>query len=237
MIRTLRPTGAGARSQLTAVGDTPNWNCVEETSSDSDTTYVESVTDGAGTILVKIDSHATADLPTGLLGAISRVSVFMVAKYYQIAPGYAKITPQVRVGTVWYGGTQTSMTGSYATYSKGWTTNPATAAAWLLAAVNAAQIAYTTELLDDGLGTQTAARVTQAYMEVEHVRVFQPTAAASMAMGGPQTAFYHPGPPEQPPKLSAKLKLANNQSVACGLSTHASFKRDLLDANAISGDF
>lgn len=41
IVGVLRPNGAGSFSDLTPVGDTPNWKCVDEVTHDDDTTYVK----------------------------------------------------------------------------------------------------------------------------------------------------------------------------------------------------
>jgi hypothetical protein len=240
MIRTLRPSAAGASAQCAKVGDTANWKCVDESSSDGDTTHVADVTAGDGTEVILTDSYAMQDLPTGLLGAISKVRVFLVAKYNQLSPGHAKIRPQIRIGSTYYLGTEIDLTGSYASTVKEWTTSPATAAAFTVAEINASQGAQRLRALDDGTGTPTEVRSTQLYMEVEHVRVFQPTAAASMAMGGPQAAFYHPGPPAlpaPPAKLSAALPFRQSGTgAACG-SAQASIAQSFRQSGSVSASF
>ena len=41
---TLRPNASGDSTELTPVGDSPNYKCVDDTSSDGDTTYVATTT-------------------------------------------------------------------------------------------------------------------------------------------------------------------------------------------------
>jgi len=221
MIRTLRPSGAGASAQCSRTGDSANWRCVDEAVSDGDVTFVWAATAAEGSEIFPIDSYAMENLPAGLLGAIREVRVFLLAKYQVNAGGHARITPRIRLGSTYYNGAQADMSGTYGLFSKAWTTRPSDSAAWTPTDVDGAQGSHNMALLDDGIAGFTEGRVTQVYLEVEHVRVFQP-AAPSMAMAVPQPTFRKPGPPAAPPKLSAAVPLTQSGSGAVRKSGGAS---------------
>src|SRR5205823_1781537 len=69
----LRPNGAGSTTQWTPVGCTPNWQCVDEATSDGETTRVESSTIG------NVDMYAIQDIaPNG--GTVVSVTISAVAR-------------------------------------------------------------------------------------------------------------------------------------------------------------
>lgn len=74
---TLRPNAVGDNSELTPVGDTPNWKCVDEATSDGDTTYVRSsITDELFYLdLYNIDASA---IPAG--STINSVTVYAMIR-------------------------------------------------------------------------------------------------------------------------------------------------------------
>lgn len=151
----LRPNGAGSSTQWTPSGCAQNWLCVSETTSDGDTTRVQSSTPG------NVDQYALQDL-TQTLGTVVSVTVTAVARYYAVG---CQFDPTLCYGDIklnvnGYSGGTKALGGGYQTFSDTWTTNPATGQPWTIAQVNALQAGV--ELVDVG----NVARVTQVYVSV-----------------------------------------------------------------------
>jgi hypothetical protein len=212
MIRTLKPTGRGALFQLTPAGAASNWDCVDDNPHNGDTDYVHITTSGTMSEVIQADSHIAEDLPAGLLGVISRVTVKLVARYVTLSAGHAKATPRVRLGTTLYSGTEVDLTGSYVEYVKDWTTRPSDGQPWTVSDVNGAQPGYLGRALDNG--APTVIRFTQALLIVEHERIFGPTSSIDLLLVLDTPEFDHPGPGGAPPKLSAQLPFTQTGSGA-----------------------
>jgi len=86
---TLRPNGAGTTTQLTPVGDTPNWECVDEETADDDTTYVKNTE-----ATWKTDTYAMQNHSVGS-GDIEQVIVYVRAK----DPQYARPDSDISTGS------------------------------------------------------------------------------------------------------------------------------------------
>jgi RHS repeat-associated protein len=186
----LRPNSAGSSSQWTPVGCTQNWQCVDETTSDGDTTRVESSTLGA------VDGYALQDL-TQTSGTILSVSVTAVARFYAL---HCNIDPTLCYGSIklqvnGYSGTTRSLISSYQSIGETWTTNPATGQPWTISQVNALQAGV--QLVDVG----NVARVTQVYVSVVIVdrttytyangATGMDTLTSLSANGGAATSFFY----------------------------------------------
>ena len=146
---TLRPNGVGNQNQgWTAAGDTNQWECVDEESSDSDTTYVNS-TNYSSTCRTQfaLPSHTTE------VGVIEKVTVYAIAKRSTAT----NLHINIRTHSTDYESSGDSLTTSYASYNNEWSTNPNTSAAWTWAEIDAVELGVR-------VGTYTPnARVTQVY--------------------------------------------------------------------------
>jgi len=106
---TLKPNGAGTYSQWTAVGDTPNWKCVDEgVVPDGDVTYVKSTAGG------NIDSYAFED--TTKTGTILRVTVYFYGKCINMSTTlnrFDQVQILIKVGAAETFSSAVSLSGSY----------------------------------------------------------------------------------------------------------------------------
>jgi RHS repeat-associated protein len=151
----LRPNGAGSSAQWTPVGCTPNWQCVDESTSDGDTTRVETSTPGA------VDSYALQDLAPASATIVS-VTVTAIARDYALG---CNQDPTLCGGDIalqvnGYTGTTQHVGYGYAPKGQTWTTNPATGKAWMMADVNALEAGI------ENVYLSAATRVTQVYVVV-----------------------------------------------------------------------
>jgi hypothetical protein len=130
-VATLFPTAAGNSTQLTSSSGGANWTNVDE-SPRSDADYNFSATVG------QKDTYACADLP-GTITDVYAVQEIGVA--LKSDAGAASMRPILRSGGTDYAGTTVAL-GTTATLIPGAirTTDPATAATWTVANVNAVQV-------------------------------------------------------------------------------------------------
>jgi len=153
---TIRPNAAGDLTQWTAVGDTANYLCVDEATSDEDTTYVSCTVQNKED-LYNLENHTTQT------GAISNVRVYIRAKL--TAAGDDQITIEVKTGGTTYAGTTVSPTTTYADYYSDWAQNPQTASAWTWAQIDALQAGFKSVKVG---AVFTGERVTQLYVIVTY---------------------------------------------------------------------
>ncbi|TMA03914.1 MAG: hypothetical protein E6J94_10290, partial [Methanobacteriota archaeon] len=128
----LRPNGAGSTPQWTPVGCTPNWQCVDEATSDGETTRVESSTIG------NVDMYAIQDIaPNG--GTVVSVTISAVARADNTGCIHDPTCGggEIKLRANGYSGSSRSLPSQYRSLSDTWTTNPATGQAWTFAEVNA----------------------------------------------------------------------------------------------------
>lgn len=184
MITTLRPNGRGAVSQHARVGGSTNWGCVSEASADNDTSYIGKTSSLSGPTLA-LDSWEIED-PSGQRGAIASVALTLVARYVT-STLQTDLTPLLRIGSTFYVGSTSPLTGAYASYVETWATNPATGLAWAWADLTALQVGAQSELDDDGI-TASEIRITQAYLAVTHAKAFSP-GRGSIVLTGFQPGF------------------------------------------------
>lgn len=147
-VEILRPIGLGFSSNLTNVNCANNWQCVDESTSDGDGTYVSG--SGAGW---NIDLYDTQDHSAGS-GTIDSIIVYVKAKGNG---GGMKARTAIRSGGSNYTGFQYNTTGSYVDYSTSYLTNPATFAAWTWTDIDNLEI---------GADLKKVAFCTQAWVEV-----------------------------------------------------------------------
>jgi len=128
---TLRPNAAG-----TITGWTPsagaNFECVDEVTSDNDTTYVSTTGNNIH------DSYNLQDHVVGS-GTISNVRVYARAKSLTAGKNL-RIT--VVIGGTEYEGADIVLTDAYADYYEDWVQNPETLAAWTWADIDALEAGF-----------------------------------------------------------------------------------------------
>jgi len=151
---TLRPNTAGEETNLTPIGATNNWECVDEDPSDGDITYVEG--DGG---IYETDLYNLDD--TSLSGAIRSVTIYVNCKGTKEGVG-ARTT--IKTNGVVDDGTPETLTTGYVDYSTVYTTNPQSENPWTWDEINALQA---------GVGLQkptggAVSRCTQVWVDVEY---------------------------------------------------------------------
>ena len=152
---TLRPIGTGTKTQLAANGCTSNWECVDDVTADDDNTYVKS----SGTSYTT-DTYLTGD-PVDTSCTITSVTVYIRARRF-VKDAYAKLA--LRTHSTEYMGSEETLTGSFAEYSKQWTTNPNTGATWTWTEIKDMEIGVS---LRSTKATHPA-RCTQVWVVVEY---------------------------------------------------------------------
>lgn len=156
---TLRPNGAGALTQNSPAGDTPNWKCVDEAVQDGDATYVYSPFGQ----YYRYDLYELEDLPAAV--PISKVTI--CAYIRSGAPPqfalYASLI--IRTHDTNYGMGSVWPPENYVLYTWVHTTNPFTGLAWTKEEVDALQVGPA--LYYDNWPT-TSTRCTQVYVEVDY---------------------------------------------------------------------
>jgi len=153
---TLRPSAPGTVNELVATNCPANWQCVDESTSDGDDTYVES----SGTV-----SHADLyriAVPADTSCTITSVTVHVLARQ-RIKTAYAKAVLQTYATT--YEGPEETLSDTYVDYNVQWTSNPFTGSAWTWSEVAALQIGVSlrsTKATHPARGTQVWTVVTSA---------------------------------------------------------------------------
>ncbi len=157
MSQTLRPDGAGSSTDFTAVGDSPNWRCVDETSADGDATYVRSI----DYIFYRKDLYTIQDHSGS--GAIKRVTVWIRSRASTTFLGSSTVKTVIRTYSTNYLGNAVTLTTSYTDYSTIYATNPNTGSAWTWPEIDSLQIGLT------GLAAWvTSIRCTQVWLVIEY---------------------------------------------------------------------
>ncbi|MDD3029228.1 MAG: hypothetical protein PHS57_02970 [Alphaproteobacteria bacterium] len=132
-VDTLLPTGAGASTQFTPVGNASNYENVCDASSDDDTTYNEADTADSA------DTFVFDDL--SLLGAdVFGVQANIVAR--KDDAGTRTMAPMATIDSTDYAGAAQSLGDSYADLTHVWETNPATSSSWTESDINGAEFGY-----------------------------------------------------------------------------------------------
>lgn len=135
-IETLFPNGAGNSTQFTIGGSSPaatNWQSVNETTENGDTTYVSSSTAG------QIDEYAMTDLASTAYTIYGIQSIVVARKD---DAGTRTIAIMTRSGGTDYTGSSQNIGTNYNQYSEIRETDPATSAAWNGTNVNALQVGF-----------------------------------------------------------------------------------------------
>lgn len=164
-------TGAGNSSQFTAVGDTPNWRCVDEIqgaypntftgSADSDTTYVGCTT---ATTVIDLYTIDISQVPSN-----AKIVSFRVLGRAKKVSGTGTHTLCIRVNGTNYFGTGQATSASYVSSSTTWSSNPNTSKAWTVEDLAALEIGtrYVCSVAGDF-------RFTSIYIEFTYRLVKQP---------------------------------------------------------------
>lgn len=129
---TVRPNGAGTFTTWTPSSGS-NWQCVDESSADEDTTKLTNTGSGS------YDTYAhTAGTPSSI--TISNFSITYRSKS-SITNGLNAAAIVIVDGNV-YSGSFTLTSTSYANYSYSWATNPDTGVAWTTSDINNCEIGF-----------------------------------------------------------------------------------------------
>lgn len=128
----LAPTGAGASGQWFPTPSGTNWAAVDEAPANDLTDYVLSTTAGHR------DLYAVGDVPPSPPLVVHGVRTLHCAQ--KSDAGARSFAPVVQSGATSAVGTPRALSTSWAYYSQLYANDPATAAAWTVAAVNAAAI-------------------------------------------------------------------------------------------------
>ena len=126
-VQTQYPSANGAENDFTAIGAGTNWQCVDETIMDDDTTYVKSGVVG------NIDDYAMGTV--SFTGTIFGVQVNVTQKKDDV--GSRAITPMVRSGGTNYLGTAVTCQTDYLTAQHIFELNPNGNVAWTNTTINA----------------------------------------------------------------------------------------------------
>ena len=148
----LRPNGQTGQTSLKP-SSSSNWQCVDETTSDEDSSYVYT-TSGSS----KTDLYEMQDSSIGY-GKVYSVTVWIRCKRPS-GTGYAWTA--LRTYSTSYYGTQILLTGSYVNYSTTYNTNPNTHKAWTWTEVNSIQVGVSLQKS----GGSADMRCTQVWLDV-----------------------------------------------------------------------
>ena len=129
----LFPSGAGSVTEFTPSGAANNWDCVNDTDPDGDTTYTTATT------VDDTDLLAFSDL-SAVSGDIYGVQATLIARKDDAGTGGMKTT--VLLNSTEYDGSEITMSDSYVSRQTIWEQNPDTAAAWAQSEINGAEFGY-----------------------------------------------------------------------------------------------
>jgi len=155
--------GEGAETSGTYIGGAGTWANLN--SDDGDTTYLKSTVTSPQyhcyDMAAFAPSYLTINSVTLYVKSRSAVDSFGMGNYDTII-----VTPYVRISGTRYEGTgaSTPSNGSYYTFSKTWTTNPATGLAWTAAVIDAAEFG----LRSENYGISSQLNTTYLYVSVDY---------------------------------------------------------------------
>jgi hypothetical protein len=163
--RTLYPNGAGAQANCTRFPNTgeANWQNVDESVTDEDSTYNEASSTGWIADLYTLTQISAFSSYTS--GTLAWVQAWMRAKG-QLTPSTANASNHIRTGGAEYDATAVLTTTSYANYSNTWSINPQTSGAWTWADLNALQAGMN---LCESKNGHKYTRVTQVWVVIKYI--------------------------------------------------------------------
>ena len=132
-VDTVRPSGAGNHADFSRQGGASNWENVDDTSIDDDSTYNYSNTVGHK------DSFDCANLPS-VTGTINGIQVSLGAR--KDDAGSRILRALARLSGTDYEGSDLAPGTDYRFYRQIWEQNPDTSAAWTEAQINGAEFGY-----------------------------------------------------------------------------------------------
>ena len=158
---TLRPNAAGDLTQCIPNGAANNWDCVDETPSDENTTYVNE--DGLTATLNDLYNLPATSIPVG--STINSVTVYNRSK--RIVAGRGSGKTKIKTNGVEYNGSSYAPGTSYGNFSTVYNTNPQTGNAWTIDEINALQIGVVV-ISSSYLGELVGIRCTQVYVVIDY---------------------------------------------------------------------
>lgn len=128
----LQPNGIGATTNFTPIGSANNYSCVNESTPDGDTSYVNDSNVG------DIDTYSTADIA---LSTSVVKSVALVHYARKDDSGNRILSPALRIsGTNYFHTNQIPLGTSYAYFFNNWGSDPSTTSAFTKSIINAIEI-------------------------------------------------------------------------------------------------
>jgi hypothetical protein len=201
----LRPNGVGILSEHSLNGATPGYACVDEVTSDDDTTYVYcSTNSSARTIRDLYALPSPTDIEPN--DTINSVTVYIKSKYSGTSSAQ-QVTPCLNGGYATYEGTANNLTTSYADYSYTWTIFPSTASPWIYQNIVNLQIGVKSYVQKKNV----QARTTQVWVVVDYT----PGQSSSPSMSQSSS-------PSRSPSISASVSPSISQSVSESISPSVS---------------
>jgi len=120
-VETLRPNGNGSYDNLWNSGCSNNWQCVDETSNDGNSSYVYRTSSSYYNDVYNTENHTTGT------GVIDSLIIYISCRQTSSS---GRIYTRIRTNGSNYNGTQENPGSSYSDYSTVYTTNPGTSSAW-----------------------------------------------------------------------------------------------------------
>lgn len=130
-VRALLPSGAGSNTNWTLTGAATNYQAVNASTPDDDTSYVSSRTAS------QRDTYAMTDLPAQVT-AVKGVQINLLARKDDASP--RSIMPSIKSGATTADGADIPLGETYQFFSQMFESDPNTSAAWSVANFNAAEI-------------------------------------------------------------------------------------------------
>ena len=160
---TLRPSGTGSIEELDEdYSWLANWECVDESSSDGDNSYVyNGISITYRSDLYQLQNHGSET------GTINSVRVFVNARKYANDPDNSYAETYLRVGSTNTYGAENVLTGSYQVYSSVYTTKPG-GGSWTWADIDTLQAGVRLKSGDIEGSYVSIARCTQVWVEVNY---------------------------------------------------------------------
>jgi prepilin-type N-terminal cleavage/methylation domain-containing protein len=152
----LRPNGAGSITNIpTRSGCPANWQCVDESSPDDNTTYLSVCDNSFFADVYSIENPLSNSCP------IVSVTVYCRARFDH---SQGNVQPTLYIGGSQYNSASQQLTTSWANYKKTWTTNPANGSAWTWTDIDNLQAGARI----DGQNASLCSRLTQVWVVVKY---------------------------------------------------------------------